>query len=179
MKKKDLIQLLENLDDDQEIYGMYHDSEDEVHRLAKDFKLTKWHRDFIKTRVDEHIFVLSVDRASYLYGYLDEKEYNKKLQTNSLIQSFPHKNSPSSPWEIKESSLGGVEVLFCIGQFKYHFAVKPLTKTQEFHILHFGRDMNHVPFTTWENFFQSAKPLILKSLQKYREELECFESDSI
>lgn len=176
MKKREFIQFLEKeLDENDSVFTALKDEYDDVYItpvtcLGFYYKrLTEDHFDNVS---QERVAVL--EYRAIVDGYIRESEkplYEKRWK---ISQQFP---KDKKNWSIEQSYSNSIQVKFKFAGFAYQFTLGVLMS--EYHIMHFGKDMNNVPFTTWDDFFEQAKPIVLKSLQKYREELECFESDSI
>jgi hypothetical protein len=108
-------------------------------------------------------------------NYISEKKLEEVNEIKNIIEGF-HSKTPNPLWSIRES-YSSIEIAFIFNIFKYHFSIRKFGGS--FHIMHLDGDMKHVPFTTWDDFFQRAKPLIAKAMQKHREDLECFDTEII
>ncbi len=176
MKKREFIQLLEK-----EL-----DENDSIHHVIKDYdgdtliSAVAFLGFYYKKSTENHFDVVSNERIVVLNwsgdvdGYVRASEkpfYERRLE---IYQQFP---KDKKNWSIEQSYSNSIQIKFEYTGFVYHFSLALVKGV--YHIMHFGKDMNHVLFTTWEDFFQQAKPLVLKSLQKYREELECFDVNNI
>lgn len=173
MKKRDLVALLADVGDDEEICHVYYNDEDNMSRFSGDFHKSVYFR----RGSTERVVVINLEPHDVVdnNSYISEKEQKQKEETERMLNSFPSKEKPL--WSIRDSYGCSIHVLFKFQAFEYHYAIMKYSGT--YHIMHLEGDMNHVPFTTWDDFFQRTKPLITKSLQKYREGIECFDVNSI
>lgn len=177
MKKRDFIDFLEKeLDENDFICQVIKDSNGDTFispvTTSVGFYYKKSTEEHFDKVSNERVVVL--DWSAHVDGYVRASEKPFYERRWEISQKFP---KDKKNWSIKQSYSNTIQIRFEYTGFIHHFSLGVVKGV--YHIMHFGEDMNHVPFTTWEDFFQTAKPIILKSLQKYREGIECFDVSSI
>jgi len=163
MRKDTFLKLFDNLPDDADIRYAYHPSESYDVYDQDDFAI---HKLYEKGKSTPSFFVNSMGRSNCPDGYQTENEYIVSQSAMTLINSFPK----DKYWTISNGGYRYITVSYSRANYSRRFSVIIRDMKYSIRVSETGGDVDITD--GWDNFFKAVTPIILKDLQKFREELE-------